>query len=133
MGLLRFRNELSEQVKEKISNYEETLSLGQTQLILGKKLCAGYVDITEYSISLIDHLIIEFHHFLLEFPAIATSNIELNRVREWGSIPTYENKQKAYLKCLKPTITPNFSKFFPYTGMSEEEAKVRYTFKSWLN
>jgi len=133
MGLLRFRNELSEQVKERILPHGEELLIGQVEAILGKSLCAGYVDITESSIALIDHLIIELHHFLLEFPAIATSNIDLSRVREWGGVPTYENKQEAYLKCLKPIIQPDFSNFFTYTGMSKEEAQARYTFKSWTD
>ncbi|CNI06580.1 nuclear transport factor 2 family protein [Yersinia massiliensis] len=133
MGLLRFRNELSEQVKEKIPLDSNGLTLEKFQIILGHKLCGGYVDITESSIALIDNLIVEFHHFLLEFPAIAASNIELSRIREWGGIPTYENKQESYLKCLEPIIKPDFSKFSTYTGMSEQDAKKRYMFKSWYD
>lgn len=133
MGMLRYRNILNEQVKDKVSIYSDTLTLEQVQIAIGKKLCGGFIDITESSIALIDHVMIELYHFLLEFPAIAESNIELSRVREWGGIPTYENKQKAFLKCMEPIKKPDFKKFFAYTGMSEQEARDKYTFKSWLD
>ncbi|HEE0104107.1 TPA: hypothetical protein R6W23_000081 [Citrobacter gillenii] len=133
MGLLRYRNELNEQVKDKISMYGDILTLEHVQLTLGKKLCGGFIDITEISIALIDHVIVELYHFLSEFPAIAESNIELSRVREWGGVPTYENKQAAFLKCIEPIKKPDFKKFFAYTGMSEQEARDKYTFKSWFD
>lgn len=133
MGLLTFRNELNEQVKEKLSSHGDELRFDLVKIALGNKLCGGYVDVTEKSIALIDHLIVEFHKFLLEFPPIATSNIKLSRVREWGGVPTYENKQEAYLKCLSPITKPDFSKFFPYTGMSKEEAEKHYTFGSFFD
>lgn len=130
MGMLRFRNELNEQVKDKVSLYGE-LSLGRMRIALGKRLCAGFIDITESSIALIDHVMVELHNFLSEFPAIAESNIELSRVREWGGVPTYVNTQDAFLKCMEPIKKPDFKKFYDYTGMSEKEAQDKYTFKSW--
>ncbi|HHL2528105.1 TPA: hypothetical protein ACQ317_004047 [Yersinia enterocolitica] len=84
MGLLRYRNELNEQVKDKFSKYGDEPTLEHIQITLGKKLCGGFIDITETSIALIDHVIVELYHFLLEFPIVAESNIELSRVREWG-------------------------------------------------
>lgn len=108
-------------------------TLENVQLKLGKKLCGGFIDITETSIALIDHIIVELYHFLSEFPAIAESNIELSRVREWGGVPTYENKQAAFLECIKPIKKPDFKKFLTYTGMSEQEARDKYTFKSWFD
>ncbi|HID9654545.1 TPA: hypothetical protein ACXJN2_001587 [Serratia marcescens] len=133
MGLLAYRNRVSEEVKEIVSSHKDGIKPDDAQEILGDKLCGGYVDITQSCVSLIDHLIIEFHHFLLEFPSIATSNIKLSRVREWGGVPSYENKQEAYLNCLKPIIKPDYSKFFPYTGMSKEQAEKHYTFGSWFD
>ncbi|WP_410732021.1 hypothetical protein [Citrobacter freundii] len=133
MGLLKFRNTLNEQVLEKVVLHGDELSIGRAQAILGKKLCGGFIDITESSIALIDHVLVELYHFLLEFPAIAESNIELSRVREWGGVPTYENKQPSFLKCMEPIKKPDFKKFFAYTGMSEQEAKKKYTFKSWFD
>lgn len=138
MSLLKFRNELNEQVKDKIlmhghgHGHGHELSFEEVQRILDKKLCTGIIDMTETCIALIDHLIIEFYHFLLEFPAVAESNIELSRVREWGRVPTYENKQETFLKCLEPIKQPDFKKFFAYTGMTEQEAREKYTFKSWF-
>ncbi|HDX8483129.1 TPA: hypothetical protein RQN45_005233 [Klebsiella oxytoca] len=135
MSLLKFRNELNEQVKDKVLMYGhgDDIAFEEVQHILGKKLCTGIIDITETCIALIDHLIVEFYHFLLEFPAVAESNIELGRVREWGRVPTYENKQEIFLKCLEPIKQPDFKKFFAYTGMTEQEARVKYTFKSWFD
>lgn len=131
MELLHFRNELYEQVKDKISMYDDGLTLEHIRTILGKKLCGGLIDITETSIALIDHVMFEFYHFLLEFPEVAESNIELSRIREWGSVPTYENNQDAFLKCMEPIKQPDFKKFRVYTGMTEQQARNKYTFKSW--
>lgn len=133
MGLLRYRNELNEQVKDKIAIFSDALPLEHVQSTLGKKLCGGFVDITESSISLVDHVMVELRHFLEEFPAIAESNIELSRVREWGGVPTYVNTQEAFLKCMEPIMKPDFKKFLAYTGMSEQEARDKYTFKSWFD
>lgn len=131
MELLRYRNELNELVKDKLSIHDDELTLEQVQIILGKNLCGGFIDITESSIALIDHVMSEFYHFLLEFPAIAKSNIELSRVKEWGGIPTYENKQEAFLNCMKPIKPPDYKKFFAYTGLSEQDSRDKYIYKSW--
>ena len=40
---------------------------------------------------------------------------------------------EAFLKCMEPIMKPDFKKFLAYTGMSEQEARDKYTFKSWFD
>ncbi|HHQ5841104.1 TPA: hypothetical protein ACSRPO_001558 [Enterobacter asburiae] len=92
----------------------------------------GLIDVTESTISLIDHVIVELYRFLLEFPEIAESNIELNRIKEWGRLPRYRNEKPLFLKCLTPIVKPNYEKLGKYVGISTEEAKSRYTYNEWV-
>jgi len=133
MEFLVIRNQLSEITKEKARTLDLTDCHTFTKLpkILGQQLCGGFVDITEQAIALTDHVIIELHKFLLEFPAIATSNIELNRIKEWGRLPTYSNEQLKFLKTIQPLAKPNFERLAAYVGISEEEAKARYSYRDW--
>lgn len=133
MEFLAIRNQLSEIAKEKARTLDLTDFHTFTELpkILGQQLCGRFVDITEQAIALTDHVIIELHKFLLEFPAIATSNIELSRIKEWGGLPTYSNEQPKFLKTIQPMAKPNFERLAAYVGISEEEAKARYTYRDW--
>lgn len=131
---LRIRNELYEQIREPLSKIDtsELQSFEELTPILGKRLCGALVDITETIIALTDHVIKELHLFLLEFPAIAESNIELKRIREWGRLPTYQNMKPRFLECLKPLAKPDYKRLAAYVGISEEEAIQRYTYSDWV-
>lgn len=133
MEFLRIRNELNEQVKEPLSRLDLIQFNAFEQLYneLGRKLCGGYVDITEQIIALADHVMIELHKFMLEFTAIAESNIELNRIKEWGKLPTYENNQPLFLKILQPIVKPDYVRLSGYVGITEKEAIARYTYRDW--
>lgn len=134
MEFLATRNELSQIAKEKareigdISDHQTFLELPK---LLGRQLCGGFVDVTEQAIALTDHVIIELHKFMMEFPAIASSNIELKRIREWGGLPTYTNQQPLFLETLKPMVKPDFARVAAYVGISEKEAIERYTYRDW--
>lgn len=133
MEFLVTRNELSQLAKEKargldLTDYQTFLELPKN---LGEQLCGGFVDVTEQAIALTDHVIIELHKFMMEFSAIASSNIELKRIREWGGLPTYTNQQPLFLETIKPMVKPNFERLAAYVGISEEEAKARYTYRDW--
>lgn len=134
MEFLVTRNELSQLAKDKARELGD-LSDQQTFLelpkLLGRQLCGGFIDVTEQAIALTDHVIIELHKFMMEFPAIASSNIELKRIREWGGLPTYTNQQPLFLETIKPMAKPNFERLAAYVGISEEEAKARYTYRDW--
>lgn len=133
MEFLVVRNGLSEIAKEKVRTLDlsDFQTFAELPKILGQQLCGGFVDVTEQAIALTDHVIIELHNFLLEFPAIATSNIELSRIREWGGLPTYSNNQPKFLKTIQPLAKPNFERLAVYVGIPVEEAIQRYTYKDW--
>lgn len=133
MMFLRVRNEISEQIKEPLSKVDTSNMQKFVELpeIIGHVLTGKFVSITELTISLTDHVIKELHSFLMEFPDIAESNIELSRIREWGKLPRYENDKELFKKCLQPIVKPNFQRVAVYTGGTEEEVSKLCTFKDW--
>ncbi|CZY06084.1 hypothetical protein [Enterobacter hormaechei] len=134
MEFLVTRNELSQLAKEKareLGDMSEQQTLLELPKHLGRPLCGGLIDVTEQAIALTDHVIIELHKFMMEFPAIASSNIELKRIREWGGLPTYTNQQPLFLETIKPMAKPNFERLGAYVGISEDEARTRYTYRDW--
>ncbi|HDC4289508.1 TPA: hypothetical protein O8L16_000250 [Enterobacter cloacae] len=132
MELLRIRNPINERVKEIMAQtgIKEFREVGLVRKILGEGLCGGFVDLTESAISLTDYVMHELHQFLLEFPEIAESNIELSRIKEWGRFPTYHNQQEAFLNCMKPIMKPNYKTMSEYTGVPEAMLKRKYNFVS---
>lgn len=134
MELLVTRNELNQIAKEKareigdISNHQTFLELPK---ILGRPLCGGFIDVTEQVIALTDHVIIELHKFMMEFSTIASSNIELKRIREWGGLPIYTNQQPLFLETIRPMAKPDFERLAAYVGIPVEEAIARYTYRDW--
>lgn len=133
MMYLRVRNEISECVKEPLSrmDFSDKKSFLELSNIIGVATTAKYVSITELIIALTDHVIKELHSFLINFPDIAESNIEMKRIKEWGKLPRYKNNKPLFIECLKPTPAPDFKMLAKYTGLSEEEAKARHTFRDW--
>lgn len=133
MMFLQTRNEISEQVRELMS-HADTSGM-QTFLempdVIGKVLTAKFVSITELTIALTDHVIKELYSFMMEFPDIAESNIELSRIRDWGKLPRYENDKPVFKKCLEPIIKPNFQRVATYTGGTEDDARRLCTFSDW--
>ncbi|MBJ6587053.1 hypothetical protein [Enterobacter asburiae] len=131
MELLRKRNHINERVKEVMSQVGilEYRDVNLVRKMLGDELCGGFVDITESAISLTDYVLDELHQFLLEFPKIAESNIELSKIKEWGHLPTYHNKQQAFLNCLKPIVKPNYITMSEYTGMTEATVLKKYNYE----
>lgn len=132
MGIMRFRNSLNEEVKQKIYEIsiglKPAIQLQEVEKALGEKLCGGYVDVTESVIALTDYVMRELYQFLCEFPSIAESNIELSRIRELGRFPVYENTQPAFLNCMKPIIKPDYKRLAEYTGATEEQMRRKNTY-----
>lgn len=135
MMFLRVRNEISEHIKEPLSRVDTSnmQSFEELPKVIGHVLTGKFVSITELTISLTDHVIKELHSFLMEFPDIAESNIELSRIREWGKLPRYENEKEVFKKCLEPIVKPDFQRVAAYTGGTEEEIRKQYTFKDWAD
>lgn len=132
MELLRKRNHINERVKEVMAQIGimEYREVNLVRKMLGDELCGGFVDITESTISLTDYVLDELHQFLLAFPKIAESNIELSKIKEWGHLPTYHNKQQAFLNCLKPIVKPNYKTMAEYTGMTEATVIKKYNYEA---
>ena len=133
MMFLRFRNEISEQIKEPLSRVDTSSmqSLAELPKVIGHALTGKFVSITELTIALTDHVIKELHSFLKEFPDIAESNIELSRIRDWGKLPRYENEKEEFKKCLTPIVKPDFQRVAAYTGGTVDEVRKQCTFKDW--
>ncbi|HDC4536581.1 TPA: DUF1216 domain-containing protein [Enterobacter asburiae] len=133
MMFIRTRNEISEQVRELMANVDTGSMKTFTELpdVIGKILTGRFVSVTELTIALTDHVIKELYSFMMEFPEIAESNIELSRIRDWGKLPRYENEKALFKKCLQPIIEPNFERVGLYIGCSAEEARMLCTFSDW--
>lgn len=133
MMFLQTRNVISEQVRELMSkaNTSRLQTFTEFPDVIGKPLTGKFVFLTETTIALTDHVIKELYSFMMEFPGIAESNIELSRIREWGKLPRYENDKAMFKKCLEPIIQPNFQRVAVYIGGSEEEARKVCTFSEW--
>ena len=133
MMYLRVRNEIDELVKGRLSqiDWQNKENLSQLPELIGQPLAAKYFGLTELIIALTDHLIKELYSFLLKFPDIAESNIELNRAGDGGKLPRYENNKPLFQQCLEPTPAPDYYELGKYLGMSEEHAKARHSFSDW--
>ncbi|WP_432461924.1 hypothetical protein [Citrobacter freundii] len=132
MRIARFRNDLNEQVKHLVSqaSREQSLPIEKIQHILGANLCGGYVDVTESFIALTDYVMVELYEFLLKFPEIAESNIELRKIKELGRLPVVENREVAFLQSMKPIVKPDYKKLAKYTGASEEQLLRKNTYSN---
>lgn len=133
MQLLALRNELSEQVKKAVPAClsGKPVTIKEIRQILDDSLLGHFIDINEQFIALADHVIVELYKFLLEFPAIATSNIELSRIKEWGGLPTYSNNKPLFHKLLIKTPSPDYGKIAEYTHLAREKLNLRYNFNDW--
>ena len=98
---------------------------------LGKKQTLNIIDLTELTISLIDHVILEMDSFMKEFPDIAESNIELSKVEMKRRLMKVRNDRPMYIKCLTPMLKPNFLDLAKAFGQSPKLVEQRYTFSQW--
>lgn len=89
------------------------------------------IDLTELTISLIDHVIKEMDSFVREFPEIAESNIEISKLRVGKKIIRYNNDRPAYTEMLIKTIEPDYSVLASIFGGDIELIKKRYTLVEW--
>lgn len=142
MDLLKTRSELDVEIKEKLTDkhtelYQEYPMEGMSLPInviletIDYNRLAKYIDLTEKIICLTDNVLKELDSFVVEFPKIAESNIELSKVGRGVKMIEVKNKRPMYLTCMKPVVPPDFSIISQITGMSIEDARNRYTFSDW--
>lgn len=142
MDLLKTRSMLDIEIKEKLTDKHTELCqeypMGGMSLPINVILetidynsLAKYIDLTEKIICLTDNVLKELDSFVVEFPKIAESNIELSKVGRGVKIIAVKNKRPMYLTCMKPVVPPDFTIISQITGMSIEEARNRYTFSDW--
>ena len=112
-------------------NTEEDLATAFLES-LGKKQTLNIIDLTELTVSLIDHVILEMNSFITEFPDIAESNIELAKVEMKRRLIKVHNDRPLYIKCLTPILKPNFSDLAKIFGQSHEVVEHRYTYSQWF-
>lgn len=85
------------------------------------------IDLTERAIKLTDDIIIELDNFLTEFPIYAKGFIKTKRIKKYGTILTYSNKEnEKLLAVIKRTIVPDFSTVTNLFGATEKEIKNRH-------
>ncbi|CNF50520.1 hypothetical protein [Yersinia mollaretii] len=132
------RNKLDDVAREKLLTYleshppksEEALTAA-FQACLGKKQSLNLIDLTELTISLIDHVILEMDSFIKDFPNIAESNIELSKVEMKKRLMRVHNDRPMYIQCLKPLLKPNFAELAVTFGQSLKTIEHRYTLSQW--
>lgn len=136
LNSLVVRNKLDADVRERLSKISNArrpvleFHLDKINEVIGAAELSKYIDLTENLVSLIDFLIREIDSFIIEFPLIAESNIELTKVNKERLSRVILNKP-AYLAALIPIVQPDFELVSLQVGMSQEEAKRRYTYSAW--
>lgn len=133
MELFRVRNSINEKVKDILSQHHNLLGdipREDVRNLLGINLFVPFIDTTESSIAVTDYVMTELYDFLLKFPDIAESNIELGRIKEWGRFATYKNTQGSFQNCMKPMLKPDYKILSEYTGASVEYLEKKYDFSS---
>lgn len=133
---LHVRNELDAYIRGKIAeNLKSETPILEANFeyivkLIGAPKISKYIDLTETIIALIDFLIKEADSFLINFPKIAESNIELSKIND-AKIATITLDKPAYLAALIPIIKPDMALISKNVGMSETEALRRYTYNNW--
>lgn len=136
LNILHVRNKLDADVRERLSKISNArrpvleFNLDQINEVIGAAELSKYIDLTENLVSLIDFLIKEIDSFIIEFPQIAESNIELTKINKERLSRIVLNKP-AYLASLIPIAQPDFELVTLQVGMSQEEAMRRYSYSAW--
>ncbi|WP_391487766.1 hypothetical protein [Leclercia tamurae] len=136
LNILLVRNKLDADVRERLSKISNArrpyleFHLDKINEVIGATELSKYIDLTENLVSLIDFLIKEIDSFIINFPQIAESNIELTKVNKERLSRIVLNKP-AYLAALIPIVQPDFELVSLQVGMSQEEAKRRYSYSAW--
>ena len=82
------RNQLDSDLKKRLSNIASKdkpvfeIKLDEIKKEIGASELSKYIDLTESIVALIDYLIREIDSFIMEFPKVAESNIELSKVNK---------------------------------------------------
>ena len=130
------RNQLDSDLKKRLSNIASKdkpvfeIKLDEIKKEIGASELSKYIDLTESIVALIDYLIMEINSFIMEFPKVAESNIELSKVNK-AKLSTIVLNKPAYLAALIPIPQPDFELVSLLVGMSPEEAKQRYSYSGW--
>jgi hypothetical protein len=132
------RNEIDKDIKHDIQHACRQLNANPREVskefvlrhVDGAKLIP-YIHLTEFVISLLDHVLKEMDSFILEFPEIAESNIEMKMIGSRAKVVRVFNDKPAYLASLIPVIHPNFEVLSGILGMDLEATTRTYTFSNW--
>lgn len=130
------RNQLDSDLKKRLSNIASKdkpvfeIKLDEIKKEIDASELSKYIDLTESIVALIDYLIREIDSFIMEFPKVAESNIELSKVNK-ARLSTIVLNKPAYLAALIPIPQPDFELVSLLVGMSPEEAKQRYSYSGW--
>ncbi|HDC4664808.1 TPA: hypothetical protein O8U43_002191 [Enterobacter cloacae] len=133
---LLIRNQIDSDLRKRLSNIARKdnpvleVKLDEIKKVIGAGELSKYIDLTENIISLIDYIIREIDSFIINFPQIAESNIELSKVNK-ARLSTIVFNKPAYLAALIPIPQPDFELVSLQVGMSAEEAKQRYSYSNW--
>ncbi|NIG21293.1 hypothetical protein F3J37_21710 [Pantoea sp. Al-1710] len=132
------RNVLDDDARKKVHDYIKDKSIKDDasfqmalHACLSDKEIHNLIDLTELTISLIDHVIKEMDSFVREFPDIAESNINLSKLKTGKRLIRYNNDRQAYAYCLKKNIEPDFHLLASLFRVDIESIKKRYTLTDW--
>lgn len=124
------RKKVHDYIKDKSITNDETFEMALHDCLSDKEIY-NLIDLTELTISLIDHVIKEMDSFVREFPQIAESNINLSKLKTGKRLIRYNNDRQAYTDCMKKTIEPDFHLLASLFGVDIESIKQRYTLSEW--
>ncbi len=131
------RNFLDDEARKKVHDFIKARKIAGASFesaihsCLTDKEIFNLIDLTELTISLIDHVIKEMDSFAREFPEIAESNIDISKLRIGKKIIRYKNHRPAYTDMLMKTIEPDFILLASIFGDNIESVKKRYTLGEW--
>ncbi len=124
------RNELDPTVRSKLlaAYSNQAFCNINTEMIrscIDPKELVSLIDLTERVIDLTDGLIIELIDFLKNFPVLAESRIQMEKIKNYGTILKLQpSKESAYLH--KKCTEANFELISDIFGYSAAELKNRY-------
>ncbi|WLS81251.1 hypothetical protein Q3V30_22575 (plasmid) [Erwinia pyri] len=132
------RNVMDDEARKKahdyIKNKQSTNSISfeaVLQSCLSDKEILQLIDLTELTISLVDHVIREMDSFVRAFPDIAESNIDTSKLMSGKNVIRYNNDRQVYTDTLIKTIEPDFQLLSSMFGDDLESIKKRYTLVEW--
>lgn len=130
--LWRKRNEIERPIREKIIQQHSTesyayVTLEQAVECVGKADLSVLIDITEKVIRQTDDLLVELDDFVANFPVYAKTRINLEIIRNYGSVLNYSKYGNKVPPILRKSQKADYSLVTELFGLTTDQLEERYS------